>query len=541
MKKETIVIGFLGSQLDSGHGSGRWEKWRPSVSVVQQDDVVVSRFELLHSLQHERLAKSVANDIRSVSPETQVNCVLIDLQDPWDFGQVYAALYDWVRAYSFDLEREQYWTHITTGTHVAQICMFLLVESRLMPGQLLQTSPPSRQKQGAIGNVALIDLDLSKYDVLAQRFAQERRESQAFLKSGIATKNAAFNALIDELERVAVRSKTPILLTGPTGAGKSHLARRMYELKKSRHQLVGPFVEVNCATLTGDGAASTLFGHKKGSFTGAVVDRAGLLRTADKGILFLDEIGELGLDEQAMLLKAIEEKKFFPLGGDQELASDFQLIAGTNRDLRESVSRGLFREDLYARINIWSYVLPGLSQRPEDIEPNIDFVLQQSAAELGMAVRFNVEARAHYVRFAQAKNSKWSGNFRDLSASVTRLMTLAEGGRITVEQVNAEIKRLEWQWQREPANGSKDDISSVMLNDFIQPELLTQMDLFDQLQLQSVIKVCQDSRTLAQAGRTLFSYSRQQRSVTNDSDRLRKFLARFNLTWDQIQAYNERK
>src|SRR5262249_21144841 len=116
---------------------------------------------------------------------------------------------------------------------------------------------------------------------------------------------------------------------GPTGAGKSQLARRIYELKVARHQIAGAFVDVNCATLRGDAAMSTLFGHRKGAFTGAVQDRPGLLRAADGGLLFLDEIGELGLDEQAMLLRAVEEKRFLPVGADKEVASDFRLIAGT--------------------------------------------------------------------------------------------------------------------------------------------------------------------------------------------------------------------
>ena len=133
-----------------------------------------------------------------------------------------------------------------------------------------------------------------------------------------------------------MRSASPILLLGPTGAGKSLLARRIYELKKSRRLVKGPFVEVNCATVRGDAAMSALFGHVKGAFTGAVRDRPGLLLSADDGVLFLDEIGELGLDEQAMLLRALEEKRFLPLGGDQEVSSDFQLIAGTNRDLADA-------------------------------------------------------------------------------------------------------------------------------------------------------------------------------------------------------------
>jgi transcriptional regulatory protein RtcR len=147
----------------------------------------------------------------------------------------------------------------------------------------------------------------------------------------------------------------------------------VYELKRGRHRLTGPFIEVNCATLRGDAAMSTLFGHVKGAFTGAQTTRAGLLRAAHGGLLFLDEIGELGLDEQAMLLKAIEEKRFFPVGSDAEVTSDFELIAGTHRDLRQMVAAGTFREDLYARINLWTYNLPGLAERREDIEPNLEF------------------------------------------------------------------------------------------------------------------------------------------------------------------------
>lgn len=149
-----------------------------------------------------------------------------------------------------------------------------------------------------------------------------------------------------------------------------------------------------------------------------------------------------------MLLKAIEEKRFYPVGSDKEVFSDFQLIAGTNRDLRLDVMAGRFREDLYARVNIWSYELPGLSQRTEDIEPNVDHLLAKSGADLGRAVRFNAEAKSMYMRFAQSSEAAWLGNFRDLTASVTRMATLAEGGRITTGLVEAELQRLRWMWQR---------------------------------------------------------------------------------------------
>ena len=181
----------------------------------------------------------------------------------------------------------------------------------------------------------------------------------------------------------------------------------------------------------------------KGAFTGAASDRAGLFKSADGGVLFLDEIGELGPDEQAMLLKAIEEKRFYPLGSDHEVSSRFQLIAGTCRDLRADVAAGRFRADLFARINLWTYELPGLAERAEDIAPNIEHLLGLHAQE-HQRVRFHPEALADYLRFAQSAQAPWPGNFRDLSASITRLATLAEGGRISREQVVAEIARLQW-------------------------------------------------------------------------------------------------
>jgi transcriptional regulatory protein RtcR len=531
MTKRNIVIGFMGTQLDSGQGAGRWEKWRPTVSLVQHEDMLIDRLELLYSTKYEALAQTLVRDIANVSPDTVVNLVPVDVADPWDFGEMYAALYDWARSYRFDPAHEQYWAHITTGTHVAQICMFLMVETRFIPGVLVQTSPPRKQGRGNPGTYTLIDLDLSRYDVLAQRFDQAHSEALEFLKSGIPTRNKRFNALIEEIERVAVRSQAPILLTGPTGAGKSHLARRMFELKKSRHQVQGDFVEVNCATLRGDGAASTLFGHRKGAFTGAAVDRAGLLRTAHQGVLFLDEIGELGLDEQAMLLKAVEEKRFLPMGSDREVSSDFQLIAGTNRDLRVDVAQGRFREDLFARINLWAYTLPGLAQRPEDIEPNVDHLLARAAAEAGRAVRFNAEAKARYLQFARSTRALWNGNFRDLSASVTRMATLADGGRISTGLVDAEIQRLQWLWQ--PAEQAP--ASDVDLDALLPSEVAATLDLFDRMQLEAVAGVCRESQTLSEAGRRLFDRSRTQRSVVNDADRLRKYLLKFGLSWDAVR------
>jgi transcriptional regulatory protein RtcR len=527
-QRGVVVIGLLGTTLDMGKHPDRWQNWRPSVSLCRQPDLIVRRFELLHGKRDSSLAKTVRADMRTVSPETEVRQHEMEFHDPWDFEEVYETLFKFSRQYPFDTESEDYLIHITTGTHVAQICLFLLTESRYMPGRLVQCSP--ERDRSSPGTIKIIDLDLSKYDRIASRFRQEQREAVSYLKGGIDTRNSAFNHLIDRIEQVAIATRDPLLLMGPTGAGKSLLAKRIYELKKNRRAVEGAFVEVNCATVRGDAAMSALFGHVKGAFTGAQKDRPGLLRAADKGVLFLDEVGELGLDEQAMLLRALEEKTFLPLGSDDEAHSDFQLIAGTNRDLFAAVRQGRFREDLLARINLWTFSLPGLRNRSEDIEPNLDFELDRFAEKAGRRVTFSREARDTFLAFALSPTANWSGNFRDLNAAVARMATLAPGGRISIDIAEEEIKRLLASW-----SAPGESPSPVGLQEFLDDRQLEELDLFDRAQLAFVVDVCRRSRSLSDAGRTLFGASRTRKTFSNDADRLRKYLARFGVEFSRIE------
>jgi transcriptional regulatory protein RtcR len=533
-----VVIGQVGTTLDRARPPvDRWERWRPTVAICQHEELLIDRFELLHSKRDEALLEQIREDLARIAPETEVVPRLFEPRDPWDFEEVYGALHDFASGYTFDLDNEQYLLHLTTGTHVFQICLFLLAESRHFPARLLQASPPRRTHEHSPGRYTIIDLDLSQYDRIAQRFHREQREGLAFLKAGIDTRDPAFNRLIERIEQVAGKSREPILLLGPTGAGKSRLARRIYELKKQRRQVAGRFVEVNCATLRGDLAMSTLFGHRRGAFTGAQQDRPGLLRAADGGLLFLDEIGELGLDEQAMLLRALEEKRFLPLGGDEEQGSDFQLITGTNRDLRAAAEQGRFRADLLARLDLWTFRLPGLAERRDDIEPNLRWELSRRAAATGDNVTLSREAEKRFLDFARAPAALWKGNFRDLDAAVTRMATLAPAGRITVAEVEEEIGRLEAAWSagdKKPEQGGEAD--EALLQTVLGEEKLAEVDDFDRVQLAHVIRVCRKSRTLAEAGRTLFAASRRQKAQPNDADRLRKYLLRFGLGFASIGA-----
>ena len=518
-----VVIGFLGTQLDMGKD----RKWRPSVELTRHADFMVDRFELIHDQRYAPLANRVVQAIASVSPETEVRLVQMDMHDPWDFQEVYGKLFDFAKDYGFDEDRERYHVHLTTGTHVAQICWFLLTESRHIPAKLLQTGPP-RGEGSPFGKLDIIDLDLSRYDALQQRFAAASRDSVSLLKGGIDSVTPAFNAMIDRLEVVITNSDAPLLLLGEPGTGKSHLAQHIYELKLQKRRVKGRLVQVSCATLRGTYALPTLFGQRR-SVTGvAGTERPGLLREADGGVLFLDEIDALEPEAQGLLLQAIETGRYYPLGSDSEVTSRFQLIIAANADLGALVASGRLRPDLFALINQWAFRLPPLRDRRGDVEENIRHHRSLAERALGRSVGFNTDAMARYLRFARDPATPWRGNFRDLSASIHRICTLAERGRVTLAMVEEEIDTLKRQWQ-----GSVVDSDLALLADHLaDPEAF---DEFDRAQLAAVIRACRTSPSLSAAGRRLFAASRQEKASQNDADRLRKYLARFQLDWAAVQ------
>jgi transcriptional regulatory protein RtcR len=229
-----------------------------------------------------------------------------------------------------------------------------------------------------------------------------------------------------------------------------------------------------------------------------------------------------------MLLRAIEEKAFYPLGSDREASSDFQLICGTNRDLRARIISGEFRDDLFARINLWTFALPALRERPEDIPPNFEFQLRQVSRTLGVNVTINKEARQRFLEFAATWS--WPGNFRDFDAAITRMATLAEGGRITEQVVNDELARLQ-----DSVAGVSGPAANSLVTQILGSERTARLDRFDRVQLQDVLSVCQTARSLSAAGRELFAASRAEKSSSNDADRLRKYLGRFDLDFAELK------
>jgi NtrC-family two-component system response regulator AlgB len=272
---------------------------------------------------------------------------------------------------------------------------------------------------------------------LGRSRARERRLRELEEELGAAvpeveleTTSAAMRTAL-ELAARAAQSEAPVLLRGESGTGKGVVARLVHA-RSPRAQ--GPFVTVNCPTLSQDLLASELFGHARGAFTGAVRDQPGRVEAAQGGTLFLDEIGEIALGLQAKLLRFLQEKQFERLGETRTRQADVRLVAATNRDLEADVAAGRFRQDLLYRLNVVEVLLPPLRQRPEDVVPLARHFLAffARAARRGR-LRFTPQAEA-----ALAAHS-WPGNVRELRNAVERAVVLSRGVEIGLESLPERI------------------------------------------------------------------------------------------------------
>jgi len=239
--------------------------------------------------------------------------------------------------------------------------------------------------------------------------------------------SAGIRALVEQIARVA---PTParVLITGENGTGKELVARALHQ-QSPRAKL--PFVEVNCAAIPSELIESELFGHMKGSFTGAVQDRAGKFEQADGGTLFLDEIGDMSPSAQAKVLRVLQEGEVTRIGGNKVRKVDVRVLAATNKRLEDEIAAGRFREDLYYRLNVVPMVVPPLRERREDIPMLVEHFLQRLAQESGLPPRQVDDAAMDRLAALD-----WPGNVRELRNTVERLLILAAGPRIQRSDVD---------------------------------------------------------------------------------------------------------
>ena len=233
----------------------------------------------------------------------------------------------------------------------------------------------------------------------------------------------------DMIDKVAP-TDARVLIVGSNGTGKELVARNLHQ-KSPRS--AAPYVEVNCAAIPSELIESELFGHEKGAFTSAIKQHKGKFEQADGGTLFLDEIGDMSLAAQAKVLRVLQEKKLSRVGSDKDIVVDVRVLAATNKNLKEEIEKGRFREDLYHRLSVIVINMPTLDERKSDIPLLVDYFIEQICSETGMAPR-EVEADAMQLLI----DKTWTGNIRELRNVVERLLILS-GSRIAASDVKAYV------------------------------------------------------------------------------------------------------
>lgn len=249
-----------------------------------------------------------------------------------------------------------------------------------------------------------------------------KKVSRNYTMIGASPKLEQIRQMIDKIAPTDAR----VMITGPNGTGKELVAHAVHTQSERSNK---PFIEVNCAAIPSELIESELFGHKKGAFTSAVKDRKGKFELADGGTLFLDEVGDMSLSAQAKVLRALQEGKITPVGGDKSINVNVRVIAATNKDLKAEIAEGKFREDLYHRLAVILIKVPALDERKDDIPLLVEHFVQQLSAQDGMAAKtFTDDA------IKRLQDRSWTGNIRELRNVVERLIILG-ADEVTAEDV----------------------------------------------------------------------------------------------------------
>ncbi len=266
---------------------------------------------------------------------------------------------------------------------------------------------------------------------MRDRSLLHQQETEAALPHDVVAENDSMKRIFQLANQVA-QQPTTVLLTGESGTGKEVVARFIHSRSPRKDHA---FVAINCSAIPETLLESELFGHEKGSFTGAIQTRRGRFELADGGTLFLDEIAEMGVNLQVKLLRVLQEQHFERVGSDRTMAVDVRVIAATNQDLAKSIASGSFREDLYYRINVFPIHLPPLRERREDILPLAEYFLKSLSVRVGKSVpSINPEARD------LLRSYDWPGNARELANAIERALIISQAGVIDIEDLPLKLE-----------------------------------------------------------------------------------------------------
>jgi transcriptional regulator with GAF, ATPase, and Fis domain len=273
--------------------------------------------------------------------------------------------------------------------------------------------------------VVMVDPKPSEERLQHENVALREETDQASMFGEIVGTSETLQRVLSLVSKVAPTDAS-VLITGETGTGKELVARAIHRQSQRSSK---PFVSVNCAAIPRDLIASELFGHEKGSFTGAVQRRVGRFELADGGTIFLDEAGELPKETQIALLRVLQEREFERVGGTRSIQTDVRVVAATNRDLRAATAAGTFRSDLFYRLNVFPLEVPPLRDRREDIPELIEYFIDRSARNVGKSIRGINKKSLDLLR-----SYPWPGNIRELQNVIERSVIMCETENFSVDE-----------------------------------------------------------------------------------------------------------
>ncbi|TDL82833.1 sigma-54 interaction domain-containing protein [Peribacillus frigoritolerans] len=385
--------------------------------------------QILHSLKDDILVTNLEGIILKVSEFT---------------GKIYGVESDSLIGKSvYDLEAQGLFTPILTPIVVKEKKKITFVQTTNKGKKLLVTGIPVYNEAGELYRVVSYSHDITeladyKNFLITMEEEMERVKTELDLlrsrqlyDAGIIAKSEAMQNVISTSIQVS-EVDVNVLILGESGVGKSLLAKFIHNKSERKN---GPFIEVNCGAIPDTLVEAELFGYEAGSFTGANrKGKIGLIELSDGGTLFLDEIGELPLAHQVKVLKVIQEKQFYRVGGTKPIHVDFRLISATNKDLQQAIKDKLFREDLYFRLNVVPITIPPLRQRTEDIVPLIHLLLKQLEEKYKKEKTLDEAVTHHLLHY------DWKGNVRELINILERLVVISPSSLITVDHLPEYIK-----------------------------------------------------------------------------------------------------
>ena len=443
--KQRVLLTFVGSrdpfrggQPNSGDG--------PLLSLL-----AVEHFDVVHLFYNNDDYLRRASDLfgalqrRPATPE--VSYEEIAVINPTDYELLYECMQhkglEIVERHGTDAE---FFVSTSSGTPQMQTCWLLLVLGGVLPARLLQVDPPDKVREGEspvrefvpaidrfpkIESPARLKRELNIATRRAEVLSKERSAMERELAPNLIGTSKAFREVVAAAKRIAEHD-TPVLITGETGTGKEEIAKLIHFASPRREQ---PFLPINCAGLPEQIFESVLFGHSAGAFTDAREDKAGLLEEAGKGTVFLDELGELPLPQQAKLLRVLQDRRFRRIGEAKERTCVARIVAATNRDLEEMVGDGKFRQDLLFRLNVVDIDIPPLRERSEDVLALTEHFLAKYCHKYKRKLRIS-EAALEYLR-----SLPWDGNVRELQHMIERVVLSLPDGEILAKHLKKPTRR----------------------------------------------------------------------------------------------------